>query len=155
MITMYHHTKFGYRKFSISDDVSKQILIACYDLDHQYFHQTLWLIIYICEPVWRNGKASKQKGFSLILCSPLSSKVVVCGHFVPHNQQNIKMALITAHLNEGVILLVTVSCQVQSPSSHTSWDLGAHQYLFRENLALNKFNQTSQLFMSFNQVQPN
>ena len=42
----------------------------------------------------------------------LSLKVVVCGHCLmtlsPHNQWNVNMALITAHLNVGVMLVVTV-----------------------------------------------
>ena len=41
--------------------------------------------------------------------SPLSSKVLVCGQscdFASHNEGNIKTALIAAHLNAGVILVV-------------------------------------------------
>ena len=45
------------------------------------------------------------------------------------------MALIAAHLNAGVILVVIVY-------SPTSWYLGPRQYLFGDNSALNKFNQT-------------
>ena len=38
------------------------------------------------------------------------------------------MALIAAHLNAGVILVVTVALLL-SLSSSTSWDLGPRQYL--------------------------
>jgi len=43
------------------------------------------------------------------------------------------MALIAAHPNAGVILVVAEWRQVQPASSPTSWDLGLHQYLFGDN----------------------
>ena len=69
-----------------------------------------------CEPVWPSGKPlgwqaqrprldsdsallSLQKGCCLWTLSR---------DFVPHNKWNIKMVLIAAHLNVGVILMVTV-----------------------------------------------
>ena len=55
------------------------------------------------------------------------------------------MVLIAAHLDAGVILAVTVQRWVQSPSPPTSWDLGPRQYLFGDNSALDKFNQTKRL----------
>ena len=48
------------------------------------------------------------------------------------------MVLIAAHLNAGVILVVTV--RRKSPATPTSWDLGPCQYLFGHNWALNRFN---------------
>ena len=66
------------------------------------------------EPVWPTGKAGKQKDLGL---NPLRLSFLFkrCGlwtlscDFVPHDYLNIKMALIAAHLNAGVILVVTVT----------------------------------------------
>ena len=48
------------------------------------------------------------------------------------------MALIAAHLNAGVVLEMTVRCEVSS----TTWDLGPRQYVLGGNSALNTFDQT-------------
>ena len=70
------------------------------------------------EPVWPSGKVGKQKDLD---SNPLRLSFVFkhcgCRHclvcdFVPHNQRNIKMALIAAHLNAGVILVVTVQLYI-------------------------------------------
>ena len=53
------------------------------------------------------------------------------------------MALIAAHLSEGVILVGAELNSVGSPSLSTSWDLGPHQHLFGDNLTLSKFSQPS------------
>ena len=61
-----------------------------------------------CEPVWPSGKTSVRFCFG----SPFSSKVAVCGHCLVTlsvtSYCNIKMALTAAHLNAGIILVVTV-----------------------------------------------
>ena len=61
-------------------------------------------------------------GSILLLLSLLSKKVVVGGHclesFFLAINEHIKMAPIAAHLNAGVIPVVTID--IQSPSSHTS-----------------------------------
>ena len=53
-------------------------------------------------------------------------------HCTP-SQWNIKMALITDHLNAEIILVVTV-CSVRFclHLPHTPWDIGPCQYLFRD-----------------------
>ena len=53
------------------------------------------------------------------------------------------MALIAAHLNAGVILVVTAGVALGTVSLFPClWDLGHRQYgLFRDNSAWNKFNQ--------------
>ena len=53
-----------------------------------------------CEPVWPSGKA-----LGWYAAGP---RFVSSCDFVPQNLLNIKMALIAAHLNAGIILVVTV-----------------------------------------------
>ena len=66
------------------------------------------------EPVWPSGKAGKPKDLGSIplRLSFLFKKVVVCGHCLVTlsitSYSNIKMALIAAHLNAGIILVVAV-----------------------------------------------
>ena len=68
------------------------------------------------EPVWPSGKAKagkrKDLGSMPLRLSILFEKVVVCGHCLVTlsitSCWNIKMALIAAHLNAEVILVVTV-----------------------------------------------
>ena len=68
----------------------------------------------LSEPVWPSGKAGKWKDFGSIplQLSFLFKKVVVCGHCLVTlsitSYWNIKTALIAAHLNAGIILVVTV-----------------------------------------------
>ena len=54
--------------------------------------------------------------------SPFSSKIVVCGHYLVTlpltMNQNIKTALIAAHLNAELILVVTLSIAYSSLSLH-------------------------------------
>ena len=81
-----------------------------------YGYLLTYLLTYaenVDEPVWPSGRAllvSRGTTVRIRFGSLFSSKVVVCGHygFVPHNYRNIKMALIAAHLNAEVILVVTV-----------------------------------------------
>ena len=69
-----------------------------------------------CEPVWPSGKALgwyvEGPRFDTLRLSLLFKKVVVCGHCLvtlsTTSYWNIKMALIAAHLNAEVILVVTV-----------------------------------------------
>ena len=73
--------------------------------------------------------------------SPLSSKVVVCGHwlltlFLIINEALKSLSSLSS--NVGVILVVIVQCYVQLPSSPTPWDFSPHQYLFRDNSASNQ-----------------
>ena len=61
-----------------------------------------------CEPVWPSGKVplvSRGTSVRIRFGSPFSSKVVVSGHCLVTLSL---MALIAAHLNAGVILVVTV-----------------------------------------------
>ena len=68
------------------------------------------------EPVFPSGKAlqaGKQSDLTVRIRfgSPSSSKVVVCGHCpvtVHHLLLTHEMALIAAHLNAGIILVVTM-----------------------------------------------
>ena len=64
----------------------------------------------VCEPVWPRGKAGERKDLGLIPLrfSFLFKKVVVCGQSCDFVHHSIKMALIAAHLNAGIILVVTV-----------------------------------------------
>ena len=70
----------------------------------------------LCEPVWPTVKrwAGKQKDLGSIplRLSFLFKKVVVCGHCLVTlsitSYWNIKMALIAAHLNAEIILVVTM-----------------------------------------------
>ena len=81
-----------------------------------YIHSVKLIII--SEPVWPSGKAlirlvSGRTSVRYRFGSPFSSKnVVVCGHCLVTlsitSYWNIKMALIAAHLNAEVILVVTV-----------------------------------------------
>ena len=68
------------------------------------------------EPVWPSGKALGwyAEGPRFDTASALLSLQKGCGlwtlscDFVPHNYEKNRMALIAAHLNAGVILVVTV-----------------------------------------------
>ena len=63
------------------------------------------------EPVWPSGKRN-DLGSIPLRRSFLFKKVVVCGHYLVTlsitSYWNTEMALIAAHLNAGIILVVTV-----------------------------------------------
>ena len=87
----------------------------CHSLSYKSEPENVHIYIYIYgEPVWPSGKAGKRKNLGSIplRLSFLFKKVVVCGHcpvtLSMTSYWNIKIALIAAHLNAEVILVVTV-----------------------------------------------
>ena len=69
------------------------------------------MMIIVCEPIWPR---LVSRGTSVRICfdSLFTSKTVVCGHCLVTLSltinETIKLALVTAHHNAGVILVVTV-----------------------------------------------
>ena len=88
-------------------------------------------------PVWPSGKAGKWRDLSSNITSALLSlqklwSVDTVFRLCPSQLWNIKMALITAHLNAGVILVVTVYDRYIIPPPHPQafWFLWTSSTMF-------------------------